>query len=400
MQPDRKLQGKSVDNNSKTPEVFLKENELLREELGEVREVLSAIQRGEVDALVIINSGREQIFTIKGAEEPYRLFVEQMSQGAVTLNLSGTILYCNKRFATLLNVPLENLIGSSIYQFVAPENLPILQSALQQGSRENCKTELVFTSSKHGKSIPFDLTFNPLMEDELQVICLVATDLTEQKQAENRLRAALEEKEVLLKEVHHRVKNNMQVISSLLKLQAENINDKRIAEMFYESQNRVKAMALVHQKLYQSENLSQIDISVYIQGLMTNLVRSLNFDPGKIMVEVKIEGILLNMDTAIPCGLIINELVYNSLKYAFPENHKGLIRIELTRDSQGDELTLVISDNGIGLPKEFDFENAQTLGLQLVKMLTRQLDGTLELHRENGVTFSIHFRESHYRERI
>jgi len=400
MQPDRKLQGKSVDNNSKTPEVFLKENELLREELGEVREVLSAIQRGEVDALVIINSGREQIFTIKGAEEPYRLFVEQMSQGAVTLNLSGTILYCNKRFATLLNVPLENLIGSSIYQFVAPENLPILQSALQQGSRENCKTELVFTSSKHGKSIPFDLTFNPLMEDELQVICLVATDLTEQKQAENRLRAALEEKEVLLKEVHHRVKNNMQVISSLLKLQAENINDKRIAEMFYESQNRVKAMALVHQKLYQSENLSQIDISVYIQGLMTNLVRSLNFDPGKIMVEVKIEGILLNMDTAIPCGLIINELVYNSLKYAFPENHKGLIRIELTRDSQGDELTLVISDNGIGLPKEFDFENAQTLGLQLVKMLTRQLDGTLELHRENGVTFSIHFRELHYRERI
>jgi len=400
MQPDRKLQGKSVDNNSKTPEVFLKENELLREELGEVREVLSAIQRGEVDALVIINSGREQIFTIKGAEEPYRLFVEQMSQGAVTLNLSGTILYCNKRFATLLNVPLENLIGSSIYQFVAPENLPILQSALQQGSRENCKTELVFTSSKHGKSIPFDLTFNPLMEDELQVICLVATDLTEQKQAENRLRAALEEKEVLLKEVHHRVKNNMQVISSLLKLQAENINDKRIAEMFYESQNRVKAMALVHQKLYQSENLSQIDISVYIQGLMTNLVRSLNFDPGKIMVEVKIEGILLNMDTAIPCGLIINELVYNSLKYAFPENHKGLIRIELTRDSQGDELTLVISDNGIGLPKEFDFENAQTLGLQLVKMLTRQLDGTLELHRENGVTFSIHFRELHYHERI
>jgi len=377
-----------------------REIERLKEQLTELREILEAIQQGELDALINMSQNHEQIFILMRAEEPYRLLVEQMSQGAVTLNLSGTILYCNQYFATILNLPLESLISSSVYQFVAPEDQPALRSALVQGSQEYCKTELVLTSPREGKPIPFHLEFKPLKIDHLQVICLIATDLTEQKEAENKLKATLQEREILLKELHHRVKNNLQIISSLLKLQAENIKDEKLAEMFYESQNRVRAMALIHQKLYQSKSLSQIDISVYIQSLVADLIRSLNSNTRRISVEVKIEEVLLNMDTAIPCGLIINELFYNSIKYAFPGNRQGVIRIELTKDGQSDELSLTISDNGIGLPENLDYQNTETLGLQLVGMLTRQLDGSLELQRGEGTTFNLHFRELPYRERI
>ncbi|NWJ48383.1 MAG: PAS domain S-box protein [Chloroflexi bacterium] len=378
---------------------LLEEVESLREQLAEARETLDAIRRHEVDALVMEDpNGTYEIFTIKGADFPYRLFVEQMSQGAVTLNLSGIILYCNQRFAELMELPIEQIIGSYLQQFVAIEDKPFLEGALEKGSIANFRYEMNL-STVTGKQAPFDLAFSPMQVDVLPVICLVATDLTAQKQAESQIRANLVEKETLLKELHHRVKNNLQVVYSLLKLQAANIKDPEIADLFIETQNRVQSMALVHQKLYQAESFSRVDMENYIQSLITNLHHSLSFDPKKVFLDVKIEGVLLNMDTAIPCGLIINELLYNAFKHAFPDNRNGIVKIELSRDATA-MFCLRISDDGVGLPENLDPHNTETLGMQLVAMLTRQLDGTLELLKEHGTTFIIKFRELRYRERV
>ncbi|MEI7557180.1 histidine kinase dimerization/phosphoacceptor domain -containing protein [Candidatus Chlorohelix sp.] len=385
---------------NKPDKALLEEVASLREQLAEAGELLGAIRRHEIDALIMEGAdGIDQVFTIKGADLPYRLFLEKMSQGAVTLNLSGMILYCNQRFSELIELPIEQIIGSYLYQFVVLEDKPLLENALKKSERANFRCEINLSTVGGGKQVPFDLAFTPMLIDALPVICLVATDLTEQKQTENRIRAALVEKETLLKEVHHRVKNNLQVLHSLLKLQEIAIKDPLVAELFIECQNRIKSMALVHEKLYQSENFSRVDMKTYIQSLTNNLLHSLNFISERVAIDLKIEGVLLNMDTAIPCGLLINELLYNAFKHAFPGERKGIVKIELSRDSR-DMLRLLIADNGVGIPENLDPQNTETLGLQLVGMLTKQLDGKLEIQREGGTTFTIKFREQNYRERM
>ena len=212
-------------------------------------------------------------------------------------------------------------------------------------------------------------------------------DITDRKQAEDKIKASLKDKEVLLKELHHRVKNNLQVISSLLNLQLGYIKDKHSIEVFEESRNRVRSMALVHEKLYQSENLSMINFAEYIQSLASNLFRSYRADSSAITLKIHTGEVLLGIDVAIPCGLIINELISNSLKHAFPAGREGEIRINLRLDNGA--VTLIISDNGVGFPKDLDFRNTETLGLQLVIDLVRQLKGTIELDRSSGTKFKI-----------
>jgi len=215
-------------------------------------------------------------------------------------------------------------------------------------------------------------------------------DITERKLAEDRIRGSLQEKEVLLKEVHHRVKNNMQVISSLLNLQGEYIRDSHDKELFRDSQSRVKSMALVHEMLYQSKDLAQVNFKDYIRTIVEQLFSFYSVDMGKIELGIQVGDILLGIDTAIPCGLIINEIVSNSLKYAFPDDRKGKINIHFSKE-QGSYYSCTVSDNGIGLPANIDFENTASLGLQLVNTLTRQLGGKLELSREGGTKYWITF---------
>lgn len=170
------------------------------------------------------------------------------------------------------------------------------------------------------------------------------------RRAEEQIKASLAEKEALLKEIHHRVKNNLQIISSLLNLQAEYLQDNQAIEIFKDSQNRIESMALIHEKLYQSKDLAKIEISGYIQDLVTNLFSSYQVNSDAITLNINIEDILLSIDTAIPCGLIINELVTNSLKHAFPSNKTGEIRIDLC-SSPNNKFLLIVSDNGIGFKK-------------------------------------------------
>jgi two-component sensor histidine kinase len=221
----------------------------------------------------------------------------------------------------------------------------------------------------------------------------VQAELAERKRAEEQLKASLKEKEVLLKEIHHRVKNNLQIISSLLKLQSAYIKEQQAVDMFKDSQNRIRSMALIHEKLYQSKDLSKIDFAEYIRDLTFNLLRSYKSNSQIISLKTTVNDIWLNIDTAIPCGLIINELVSNSLKHAFtPTNRENQISINLNSDGDKNFL-LIISDNGCGFPQELDFRNTESLGLELVCTLTEQLEGTIELDSSTGTSFKINFSE-------
>ena len=211
------------------------------------------------------------------------------------------------------------------------------------------------------------------------------------KQAEVRLAASLTEKELLLKEIHHRVKNNLQIISSLLSLQTSSTANEHASSILKESQNRIKSMALIHEKLYGSRDLARIDFRGYVQSLIAFLTRSYVLYPVPT-IEVDIEDVSLDIDMAIPCGLIINELISNSLKYAFKDEPAGAIRVALARE--GNLYRLEISDNGIGIPPEVDFRNSTSLGLQLVVTLTDQLNGSLEHLDGKGTTFVITFMEN------
>ena len=197
----------------------------------------------------------------------------------------------------------------------------------------------------------------------------------------------------------HRVKNNMQVISSLLSLQSRHLTDKAAIGMFQESQQRIRSMALVHEKLYQSKDLSRIDFSNYIENLIMFLFHSYQVRSDQIRIKTEVQDILLDINSAIPCGLIINELVMNALKHAFPGGRKGEITVSLQPSGDG-KFILSVSDNGVGFPAELDFHKTETLGMQLVNMLVDQLDGTISLEGEPGTRFKVVFREPKYKSRI
>ena len=198
------------------------------------------------------------------------------------------------------------------------------------------------------------------------------------------------EKEVLLREIHHRIKNNLQVISSLCSLQSRDIQDDHVRELFRETLNRVRSMALVHEKLYRSSDVARIDFGGYVRSLITHLFRSYGNRAAGIALEIDAEGISLDTDTTVPCALIINELVSNALKHAFPNGGEGRICISL-RPGADDDLVLRVEDNGLGLPETLDFRNAASLGLRLVCALTEQLDGRIETDRGQGAAFRITF---------
>ena len=218
-------------------------------------------------------------------------------------------------------------------------------------------------------------------------------DITDRKLAEEQVKANLKEKETLLQEIHHRVKNNMQVISSLLKLQSNSYDDERIKKPLLESQNRVKAMAAVHENLYKSKNLSSISILPFLKELTTSILASYQLSSENITLEIDSDEIFINLEQASPLGLIVNELVSNSLKHAFTDGHKGEIHINLKRVND-DHIHLCFSDDGIGLPVSLDWRNLDSLGLKLVLNLAEnQLDGSIKMEVKNGTQFDIIFRE-------
>jgi PAS domain S-box-containing protein len=218
----------------------------------------------------------------------------------------------------------------------------------------------------------------------------ILQDITERKQSEQQMLQSLHEKEVLLKEIHHRVKNNLQVVSSLLNLQANHLRDDTVKVIFKESQNRIRSMALVHEYLYRSTDLANINFSDYVSKFLSEIVRSYSASIGRVRVRTHVENVTLSINEAIPCGLIINELATNAIKYAFPTRHNGELTVSMEKAASG-VWELIVQDNGVGLPEEFQIESASTLGMRLVYSFVRQLKGTIDIDRNRGTRFAITF---------
>lgn len=338
-----------------------------------------------------------------GELERFRSFLDQTNDLIFLLKIpSGGFADVNRSASRRLGYSHNEMLNMSIEDLVTKEELEGIQDIFNElvENRESTDRKTfksVFKRVDEVK-IPVEIGANIVKFDESLYIVMVVRDITERKEAEDKIRASLEEKKVLLREIHHRVKNNMQIISSLLNLQARYINDEQVVDILKESQNRVKSMAMIHEKLYQSSGLARIGFRDYINHLARFLSQSYVIDTERIRINTQVDDVFLDIDTAIPCGLIINELVTNSLKHAFPDKMEGNINIQLKETNDG--YVLKVIDNGIGFPKNLDFKSTETLGLQLINNLVMQLDGTAELKSDNGTEFKIIFREMRYPERI
>ena len=248
--------------------------------------------------------------------------------------------------------------------------------------------------TKEGENIWLETFLNPinLEKNQIEEISCIAQDITSKKLSEQQIKDSLKEKEVLLKEVHHRVKNNLQVISSILNLQTSYVKDKKVLNVLKESQDRIKSMAYIHESLYQSKDFSKINFSEYIENLSKNLMHSYGSYNNLIDLKLDIDDIYLNLDLAIPCGLIVNELVSNALKYAFSDRAKGVVFIKVKINKN--DLSIVVKDNGNGFPQNINFKKTETLGLQLVNALAEQIKGSvnMETKKTTGTSFTINFK--------
>lgn len=282
-------------------------------------------------------------------------------------------------------------------------------SALEITKRRSPLTPFIFVSGKIGDEFAVDMLKkgatdyvfkNNLTKLVPAIKRAIAerNELEELKRSKIELQNALKEKEMLLKEIHHRVKNNLMIISNLLELQSYYVRDKADLNVFRESKTRADSMALIHERLYQSTDLKSIDIGDYIRNLAADIFDTYVIDPDQINLMVRVDDIRLDTNTAIPLGLIINELLTNSLKYAFPNDKKGNITIELNKNN--DKFTLIIKDDGIGFPSDLDYKNTETLGLELVNSLTQQVNGNMELISADGTEFRITFEELKYKGNI
>lgn len=330
--------------------------------------------------------------------------VSTMSNFLLLLDENKRIVNVNQATLHLFGYKKEELIGKKVDILFArkKDSATIFEKKKNKSyySVNSIVNKESTLHSKKGDNIPVILSISPIIGDSSQIIglVLIGSDIKDLKQAETRIKYSLEEKEVLLQEVHHRVKNNLQIISSLLNLQTRYIHDKEDLEIFRESQSRVKSMAIIHELLYQSSDFAHIDFKEYISSLVAYLFQYYSVDPQKIKFNLNVDSTMLGMETAIPCGLIVNELISNSLKYAFPNGCTGYISVSLHPHS--DHYLLEIEDNGIGLPDNIEFEKTDTLGLRLVMGLINQIDGTIELKADSGTKYQINFSEVEYQKRI
>lgn len=370
----------------------------------------------------MMNEGLE-LFSLT-SEEYYAIF-ENMQEGVtvyrIVYNNKGNvkdliIKYANPASSTSKMFLNKKVTGKSITKLygsrAASAFIEEVSEVLSSGKIKKFETYSSFIDSYYlisaftpAKNLYVRLTSDITEEKKAETILLNARDNLEIKVQERtkELLTAVQEKEVLLREIHHRVKNNLQIISSLLNLQIPYIKDEDSIEFFKESQNRVKSISMIHEKLYQAKNLQEIDFKSYISNLMVNLFQTYGVDQKEIKYDIYCDEIKLNIETSVPCGLIITELVTNSIKHAFQYRDnflKGMGKITVSMWLNEDYMVLKIKDNGIGFPKNLDFKNTESLGLELVNLLVNQLEGSIKLEKDEGTEFLIEFKELKYGERI
>ena len=323
---------------------------------------------------------------------------------------SGTMIRMNQALGNLLRITEDELVGK--YNVLRDDiverqgAMPLVRNVFERGETAKFPLEYDTSTLRQLKftgraSVILDVTISPVKGGGGQVTNAVIqlVDITERVRAEQALRASLKEKEVLLREIHHRVKNNMQVISSLLNLQGSKAADPAVKEIFKESQLRIRSMALVHERLYGSGDLSRIDFADYLRKLYVHLGQAFAVSPDRIAARIDLDEILLDINSAIPCGLIATELISNAMKHAFPEDRRGTIVVALKRAGDG-RIRLTIADDGVGFPPEIDFRKTESLGMQIVTMLSQQIEGEVELAAGPGTSFSVTFPETLYKKRL
>ncbi len=342
----------------------------------------------------MVEAGEKRILE---AQERYRNLFDSANDAIILTDLNNNVTSWNKSAERIFGWTENEIIGKkflplSFDQKLQPDSEQIIINAISGGTITGIE---ILLKCKDEKEIDVSMTLSPLLDTNRKVIGLsgIFRDITEKKQAQEQIENSLKEKEVLLREIHHRVKNNMQIISSLLKLQSGNIKDKKYSEMYKDSQNRITTMSLIHEKLYQSKDLSRIDLGGYIKELVNGLFISYDINPGKIRVNIDVENVSMGINSAIPCGLIINELISNSLKYAFPEGRSGEIRISL-RSTGNSNFELIVGDNGVGLPIDMDLKKTESWGMRMVAILIEnQLHGEFSINRDKGTEYHIKFKE-------
>jgi PAS domain S-box-containing protein len=357
-------------------------------------------QGGQLDTFHDITERKRAERALKERERRLSAIFEAAHNIAfVTTNLAGKesiILDFSPGAELIFGYWKDEVVGGKVSLLHLPEEV----ERLPEIHRKMRRREVEFSGEitlvrKNGEQFPALLTIYPLRDDSgaVSAALSVSIDITILKRAEAQIRASLLEKENLLREIHHRVKNNMQVVSALLVLQSKKTKDRKILDMFRDSEHRIKTMALIHEKLYQSRSFGTIDLTEYLTRLIQYLFRSYEERSAGVTLDMDVRDISLDIDTALPCSLIINELVSNSLKYAFPDGQGGKIGIRVTKD-EGSVYTMEIRDNGVGLPLDLDLERTETLGLRLVYGLAvNQLGGSIETGTGRGTSFIIRFPE-------
>jgi PAS domain S-box-containing protein len=388
------------------------ETQLYRKDGGVIWASLNArAVRDQTGRLLYYEGTAEKITERKRAEEALReserkfhAIFDQSYQFIGLLALDGTVVEANRTALQFIGIDESTVIGQPFWETPWWTHSTDLQDQVCTAVKKAAGGEFVRFEATHraadGTLHYVDFSLKPVLDETGNVALLIpeGRDITERKMIEEQLRTSLTEKEILLKEVHHRVKNNLQVISSMLHLQSARVTDEEVLMAFRESQSRVDTMALIHAKLYQSGDLTNVPFRSYIGELITNLYISFGVSDETVKAVIDVADVTLNVNTAIPCGLIINELVTNCLKHAFPGNRTGEIVVSMRQTADG-RYVLAVGDNGVGFPEDTDFRKTGSLGLKLVNSLTSQLDGTIELARNGGTTFTIRFAELIYRER-
>jgi PAS domain S-box-containing protein len=359
------------------------------------RRILRIISKELVADYEVMLKDRDQLIdNLTQSEERYREMVENINDVIYSVDINGVVAYISPVIESVLGYHPSEIIGKNFIEFIHPEDLDFVMEKLKQvisGELEPNEYRLLAKSGGHRW---IRSSSRPIYE-EGSVIGLrgVVIDISERKRLEAQIQASLREKEILLKEINHRVKNNMQVISSLLRLQVSNVGDERVTDALMELQGQVQTMAFVHETLYDSDTLVVIDFKAYISKLASQTFQFYGMGKDRVKLKINTEDIKLGIEQATPLGLLSNELVTNSLKYAFPENRSGEIVIRM-RAVEQDIIEFVFSDNGIGIPEGLDWRNADSLGLQLVIILAEnQLDGTVSLDRRKGTHFTVKFRQ-------
>jgi len=370
---------------------------------GSLSKIVHAVNR----ALIEVEEHSKRKMAEEALRNSHRQLLEAQKIGHIgswELDIKSGKMSCSDEFYNIMNLEPSQLDNGiiSIMEVIHPEDRKNVEMSLTDSINEHKSFSNVYRLIIPDGSVKILSSKGQVITDsEGNALRVVGTeqDITEQKTAEEKIRSSLKDKEMLLAEIHHRVKNNLQVISSLLRLQSRFIKDKKAVEIFKETQSRVRSIAILHEKLYQSDDLAKLKFDEYVKLLADDLVYFYGLNNDTIDMNIDMGEISLNIETAIPCGLLIDELVSNSLKYAFKNQTNCKIDIDLHSDNDN-TFTLVVSDNGSGIPEEVDIDNSDTFGMQLIKYLTSQLKGKLELDRNNGTKFLLKFSELKYKDRV